>query len=165
MGRYARGVALDLIAELEAVLDALAREQIDYALCGGIALSVHGHVRATTDIDLLVRAADVDRVKTMARALGFDIPARVITFGLRNGKPHTVHRLSKIDPDTSALMPMDLLVVEPVYEAVWQGRISLQYRGKPLSVVSREGLATMKRMAGRPQDLADLAKLEGDDET
>lgn len=157
-------MALDLIAELEALLAALAQEQIEYALCGGIALSVHGHVRATTDIDLLVRAADVDRVKTVARALGFDIPARVMTFGLRVGKPHTIHRLSKLDPSTSELMPMDLLVVEPVYEAVWQGRISLHYRGKPLSVVSREGLATMKRMAGRPQDLADLAKLEGDDE-
>lgn len=46
-------MALDLIAELEAVLGALAREQIEYALCGGIALSVHGHVRATTAKDLL----------------------------------------------------------------------------------------------------------------
>ena len=33
-------------------------------------------------------------------------------------------------------------------------------------VVSREGLGTMKRIAGRTQDLADIARLEGhaDDE-
>ena len=157
-------MALDLIAELEAVLTALADARIEYALCGGIALSVHGHVRATTDIDLLVRDADVDRVKALVRGLGYDVPARVMTFGLRSGQPHTVHRVSKLDPTTSELMPIDLLVVEPVYEAVWGGRISLTYRGKALSVVSREGLATMKRMAGRAQDLADLEKLEGDDE-
>jgi hypothetical protein len=31
-------------------------------------------------------------------------------------------------------------------------------------VVSRDGLATMKKLAARPQDLADVAKLEGTDE-
>jgi len=31
-------------------------------------------------------------------------------------------------------------------------------------VVSRDGLATMKRIAGHPQDLVDLAKLEGTNE-
>jgi hypothetical protein len=30
-----------------------------------------------------------------------------------------------------------------------------------LALAVREGLATMKRIAGRPQDLVDLARLEG----
>ena len=35
---------------------------------------------------------------------------------------------------------------------------------RAIVVVSREGLAMMKRLAGRRQDLADVAKLEGNDD-
>lgn len=157
-------MALDLVAELEAVIAALEREGIEFAVCGGIAMSIHGHVRATTDIDLLLRSADLARAKDLARSLGFDVPARPMTFGLKTGHPHTVERVSKLDPETQDLMPLDLLVVEPVFEAVWAGRVAIQFQGHRLTVVSREGLATMKRMAGRPQDLVDVAKLEGTDD-
>ncbi|MEJ7598546.1 MAG: hypothetical protein WKG01_11610 [Kofleriaceae bacterium] len=51
-------------------------------------------------------------------------------------------------------------------ERVWATRIVLAAGARRVSVVSRDGLVTMKRIAGRPQDLADLAKLEGlDDES
>lgn len=46
-------MALDLIAELESILDALAAETIEYAVCGGLALGILGHPRMTKDIDLL----------------------------------------------------------------------------------------------------------------
>ncbi len=35
--------------------------------------------------------------------------------------------------------------------------------GRILRVVSRKGLVAMKSVSGRPQDLADLAKLEEED--
>jgi len=50
------GGAMDLIAEFGALIDVLNREGIEYAVCGGIAVSIHGYVRATTDIDILIRA-------------------------------------------------------------------------------------------------------------
>jgi hypothetical protein len=157
-------VALDLIAELEGLVDAFAREQIDYAVCGGIALAIHGHPRATMDIDVLVAPETVSAALAVARAQGFDIPARKITFGLRTGTPREVHRVSKIDPDSGRLMTLDLLVVGPGYEKVWTSRTVLALGARNIRVVSRDGLATMKRIAGRPQDLADLAKLEGGDD-
>ena len=52
-------MAFDLIAELEQLVDALHADAAEYALCGGLALAVHGHPRATKDIDLLVRAEAV----------------------------------------------------------------------------------------------------------
>ena len=58
---------IDLYAELRRIVGALDGDEIDYALCGGVALAIHGIPRATLDVDLLVRAADVDRVR---RALG-----------------------------------------------------------------------------------------------
>jgi hypothetical protein len=157
-------MALDLIGELEALVDAFEREQIDHAVCGGLALAIHGHPRATMDIDILVAPESLSAAVATARRQGFDIPARKIVFGLRTGTPREVHRVSKLDPETSDLLSVDLLLVGPGFEQVWADRARVPWRTREIRVVSRDGLATMKRIAGRPQDLADLAKLEGRDD-
>jgi hypothetical protein len=159
-------VALDLIAELAGLLDALDAANVEHALCGGLAVAVHGHPRATMDIDLLVPASALASAMAVARQRGFDLPARKMTFGLAVGAPREVQRVSKLDPDSGALLSLDLLVVGPTLDEVWAGRIVAAWGERRVSVVSREGLAIMKRLAGRPQDLADLAALDGsgDDE-
>jgi hypothetical protein len=157
-------MALDLIAELAALLDSFEREPVEYALCGGLAVAIHGHPRATMDIDVLVPAASVTRVLDLARGAGFDVPGRKMTFGLRTGTPRDVHRVSKLDPETNSLMSLDVLVVGPGLESVWKTRIRVDWGGRTIAIVSREGLATMKRLAGRPQDIADIAALEGTDD-
>jgi hypothetical protein len=154
-------VALDLITEFERLIDALNAEAAPYAVCGGLALAVHGHPRATKDIDLLVLGADLDRILEIARRVGFDIPARKMIFGLKVGAHREVHRVSKIDPADGGLLALDLLVVNPELQPVWDTQIQTPSADRTLRVVSREGLATMKRLAGRGQDLVDIAKLEG----
>jgi hypothetical protein len=84
-----------------------------------------------------------------------------MTFGLRAGTPREIQRVSKLDPETGALLPLDLIVVNAELEQVWATRTILRAGERRMTVVSREGLATMKRIAGRPQDLVDLARLEG----
>ena len=157
-------MAFDLIEELEKLVDALAADSIPYALCGGLAVGVHGLPRATTDIDLLVLPANASAILAIARRLGFDVPSRQMVF--RAGKPdeNTMQRVSKLDPATNLLMSLDLLLVGPVHQPVWEGRIEVPWRHSTLWIVSREGLVTMKRFAGRPQDLADIARLEGNDD-
>jgi hypothetical protein len=157
-------VALDLVTELEGLLDAFEACGVAYALCGGLALAVHGYPRTTKDIDVLVPPGDLDRAIAAARRAGFDLPARKMTFGLRSGAPREIHRISKLDADTGELMALDLLIVNPQLEPVWASRKTLRAGARRLVVVSREGLATMKRIAGRPQDLADLARLAGTDD-
>ena len=127
----------------------------------GLALAVLGYPRATKDIDLLVRSEEIDNALAVAKLAGFDIPARKMTFGLRTGTPREIQRVSKLDPETGALLPLDLIAVNPELEQVWATRTTLHAGERRMTVVSREGLATMKRLAGRPQDLADLLKLEG----
>ncbi len=160
-------MALDLIAELETLIDALTAASIEYALCGGLAVAVHGHPRATRDIDLLVEPRDVAQITSIAKALGFDIPSRKMVFRAGKLDEHHMQRLSKLDPDTNELLSLDLLFVGPVHQVTWDHRTVIWWRSRKLRIVSRDGLATMKRLAGRPQDLADLAALENmdDDET
>lgn len=157
-------MVLDLIAELEALLETFERGGIDYALCGGLAVAVHGHPRATMDIDLLVRAEQLTSAIQVARGAGFDVPARKMMFGLRTGNPREMQRVSKLDPETNELLSLDLIVVGPGLEDVWNGRVVVAWRTRNVSIVSRAGLVAMKRLAGRPQDLADIAILEGTDD-
>lgn len=154
-------MAFDLIAELEQLVDALEREHVEYAVCGGLALAIHGLPRATKDIDLLVRPESTPRAREIARALGFDIPARKMTFGLAAGTPRTMERISKLDDPTGNLLSLDLIHVEPDLEDVWATRMRLDLPTRPIVVVSRAGLVTMKKIAGRPQDLVDVRRLEG----
>jgi len=157
-------MGMDPVTELEALVDAFDADGVPYALCGGLALAIHGFPRQTKDIDVLVEESDVDRALATARRVGFDVPARKIVFGLRTGTPREVRRVSKLDEATGKLMTLDVLVVNGELESVWRSRMVVQADERDITVVSREGLATMKRIAGRPQDLADLAKLEGTDE-
>ena len=52
-----------------------------------------------------------------------------------------------------------LVLATPVLAGVFESRQTFVWAGRPISVVSLEGLARMKRLAGRHQDLADLEKL------
>lgn len=152
---------LDPVTELEGLIDAFEAAGVGYAVCGGLALAVHGYPRATKDIDLLIRSEVVDEAVTVAKLVGFDVPARKMTFGVRAGTPREIQRVSKLDPETGALLPLDLIMVNAELEQVWATRMTLHAGERRMTVVSREGLATMKRIAGRPQDLVDLARLEG----
>jgi len=151
-----------LADELTAVTAVLAESGIDYALCGGLALAVYGHPRSTQDLDLLIQNGDVDRVVGLVRTIGFDFESGWITFRAGTSEEMRLFRLLKTEGTDS--MTLDLMIVTPVLEAVWQERRAIETAsGKLLNVVSREGLIRMKELAGRIQDLADIDKLRSNE--
>jgi putative nucleotidyltransferase-like protein len=62
---------LDLYEEFKSIVSALEEQGIDYAVCGGLAMAVHGLPRATVDIDLLILAEHLEKAKTVVRKLGY----------------------------------------------------------------------------------------------
>src|SRR5215212_327348 len=52
----------------------LASEQIDYAIIGGMALALHGFIRPTQDIDLLMTREGLDQFSNQMAGLGY-VPA------------------------------------------------------------------------------------------
>ena len=150
---------IDLAEEFEAVISALAEHGIEYAVCGGLAMAVHGFPRATVDIDLLIRPEAEERVYAAVGPLGFRIRANPMHFD--QGRME-IRRVSKIDPAGDTLM-LDLLLVTPAFESVWRDRTTIESDFGPISVVSRQGLIELKsgRMSGVDQD--DIKRLR--DET
>lgn len=145
---------LNVADEAKKLLEALEAEGLDYALCGALALAVHGVVRATTDIDMLVDRSSVDAVAAVAKRLGYIFPAAPM--GFRDGVE--LRRISKIVD--AQVLTLDLMIWSEVYRSVWESRIRVRILDAEISAVSRDGLILMKTMAARPKDLDDVARLQ-----
>jgi hypothetical protein len=71
---------LDLYDEFATLIVALEAAGAGYAVCGGLAMAIHGFPRATIDVDLVVPPSDVESVLACARALEYTIPADPMSF-------------------------------------------------------------------------------------
>ena len=145
---------VDVYAEFRALVKALEAAQIEYALCGALALAVHGAPRATKDIDLIARKEDHERIRVVVRTLGFVFDALPMVF---SNSSIEVQRFTKL-VDGRPLM-LDVLWLTPGLQAIWDDRERLPWEGGMLSVVSKDGLITLKLTAGRAQDLVDIQSL------
>jgi hypothetical protein len=147
----------DLYEEFNSIVAALEEHGIDYAVCGGLAMAVHGLPRATVDIDLLILGDSVEEVRGLARTLGYTIEAFPMTFS--HGAVE-IRRLSKIDRETGIVLSLDMLLVTPEIVEIWQSRTEVAWEAGTLWVVSRRGLIALKSLRSSAQDLADIERLK-----
>lgn len=148
---------MDLIREFGELIDALNSAGVEYAVCGGVAVTIHGYVRTTKDIDVLIRREDVDRAVQLAGQIGFLDDSGSLSFDAGTHRERTVRRVVKLEGRDSLML--DLLLVSTILESVWQSRTQVEWEGRRVWIVSRDGLAQMKMLAGRDQDLTDLKRL------
>ncbi len=148
---------MDILDEFTGLVSRLESEGIEYATCGGLALAVHGFVRATKDIDLLICAEDLEKCLSVARNAGYDIEGLPLDFDQGSFQ---LRRLSKIDPETKSLITIDFILVTDAIRDVWADREHVNWGSGEAWVVSRKGLIKMKNAAGRDQDLVDIRRLE-----
>ncbi|MEW6367154.1 MAG: hypothetical protein AB1714_21195 [Acidobacteriota bacterium] len=135
------------------MVQALDNARLEYAVVGGLAVAIWGAPRATTHIDLLVSPADIDAISGIARSLGFLVEALPMRFA--DGVE--LRRFSRIESEY--LLTLDLLLLSPNLQEAWESRQRILTEAGPVTVVSRDALIRMKALAGRPQDLADIARL------
>ncbi len=149
----------DLITELANVTRTLEENGIEYAVCGGLALTIHGFPRATFDLDVLIREENLEKAFAAVKPSGYDIHGLDISFKERTVE---IRRVSKIDDDGEVLS-LDFLLVTPFVEDVWEDRMKLEWQGREITLVSREGLIKMKQQAGRHKDLIDIDRIQNEE--
>jgi hypothetical protein len=153
---------VNLVDELHAIVAALGTAQVTYAVCGGVAVTVHGATRSTRDIDILVAPEDLPRALEAVRPIGYTFAALPMTFEAGTPRERHVQRVSKVEGQEHLLL--DLLVADGVFAGALDDRIEVPLPEGPLAVVSRATLIRLKQLAGRAQDVADLERLEAADE-
>ena len=141
------------------MLYALSEESVRYLLVGAYALAVHGHVRATGDIDLWVERGEDNARRVMAALERFGAPLQNIE--ARDFEvPDTVFQIGVAPRRIDLLTAID--AVE--FEEAWQEREEIEVAGLKVPVVGRHHLLRNKRATGRLKDEADALLLEGDEE-
>jgi hypothetical protein len=99
---------VDLFAEVVALAAALEAAALDYAICGGVALAIHGAPRATMDIDLMAREV----VWQTRSRVAFEGP------GAPAGELWAVSRAGLITLKLAAGRPQDIVDVQRLKESV-----------------------------------------------
>jgi hypothetical protein len=144
---------MDLLDELKALINKLEEENIEYALCGGLAMAIYALPRATLDIDILIMSSQLEKVNSVIGDLGFTSKASPMEFQEGNIE---IHRVSKIEPATGETLVLDMLIVTSEIKEAWNTRIKVEWEHGNISVVSPEGLILLKSLRASGQDQDDI---------
>ncbi len=146
--------------ELSRVLDVLrafGRERVEYVLVGGIALALHGLVRATRDIDLFVAPSpdNVERAKAALRSVFRDPSIDDIDAGDLEG----AYPIVRFVPDEE---PFVIDLIGRVGDAIRYQDLEVEERevdGVRVRLATPRTLYRMKRNTVRLIDRADAEAL------
>ena len=139
------------------MLRELSAAGAEFLVVGAHALAVHGHVRATKDLDIWIRPSRENADRVWRALASFGAPLDELTpddFTV----PGTVFQIG-VDP-----VRIDLLtsISGVVFEEAWENRTLIDHEGIRFAVLGRDELIANKRAAGRPQDMIDADALEQD---
>lgn len=137
------------------LLHALSDHDVRFLVVGAYALAVHGHPRATGDIDLWIEPTpdNATRVYRALQAFGAPLldlseadlatPGVVFQMGLPPRRIDILTRVSGVE-----------------FDVAWQARVESRFGDIAVPVIGFEHLIINKRATGRPKDLVDADDLE-----
>jgi hypothetical protein len=144
------------------VIECLDGAGIKYAVAGGFAVALHGAVRGTLDVDLVIRHTEKDFVgaeralKDLGLASSLPVSAtQIFQFRKEYVESRNLIAWSFSNPDQSSEI-VDILLTEDLRKV--QVR-TLKYGRHRINIISIEDLMRMKEKTGRPQDQADVQAL------
>ncbi len=145
-----------MIPDFLDLLEALLAEEARFLIVGGYAVGIHGHPRATKDLDVWVEPGEENAPRVIAALRRFGAPLHGLTeedlrtpgvglqLGVPPGRIDILTRISGVD-----------------FEQAWPHRIEASFFGRVgCPVIGRRELLQNKRASARTQDLADVEALE-----
>jgi microsomal dipeptidase-like Zn-dependent dipeptidase len=156
--------------EPDDLLLTLTNAQVEFVVIGGIAVGVHGFVRATKDLDI-VPDPSPENLERLAHVL-VEIGAQHVGVGDFSPEEFSYDPTDPVQLAEGAnfrletsLGPMDIMQwvagieTHLAYSELAPKAFPVTFRDTQIRVCAIEHLRAMKRAAGRPQDLEDLKRL------
>jgi len=148
---------------INTVCNALAQQNVRYALVGGYAVALHGAVRGTMDVDIAVNwdLSTLRRTEKVLKKLGLVSRLPISANDVYQFRDEYVTNRNLVTwnfykpEDASQLV--DIIIT---YDLKGKGRRRLHTAAGPVHVLQLNELIRMKRESGRPQDIEDANALE-----
>ncbi len=151
------------------LLQALSKESVEFVLVGGLAVQLHGYLRMTYDIDLVLAMSDenLSRFIEIAKRFGLTPVIPVPIDSLKNAslidqwhREKGMLAFALREPGVGGSV-VDVLVRPDVsYEKLAEGAAEGMLFGNTVRIASIDHLLEMKRIANRPKDQLDIVALE-----
>ena len=148
---------------------ALQVHQIDYMLIGGLAMNLHGVPRMTMDVDLVIALdnKNISKLINCVDALGLYPSVPVKLEDLADESKCEALFLEKnlialsLIGNIPATPTVDIVIHHPLnFQQAYANKIERDISGTPVLLACIEDMITLKKAAGRAQDLSDITHLE-----
>lgn len=145
---------MKLSPDLREFIELLNSHKVEFLVVGAHALAFHGLPRYTKDVDFFIAAnrENAGALAAVVEAFGFGstglnaedflTPDSVIQLGV---EPHRIDLLTGLSGIG--------------WEEAWSSKVAGELDNLPVHFLSRESYIKNKLASGRPQDLADVARL------
>ena len=144
------------------VAAALEAAKVPYALVGGYAVALHGVVRGTVNIDLVLnfRLSQFEGADTALRSIGLT-PRLPVTAAeiFRFREEYVANRDLRAWSFVNAADPSEIVDVILTHDLAGLKTKGVRVQGRTIKIVAIDDLIRMKKAAGRPQDLEDVKAL------
>jgi hypothetical protein len=151
------------------LLTSLVEQKIDFVLVGGLAVQLHGYMRMTFDIDLVLAMNDenltrfIDEAKKLGLAPIIPVPIDALKNAAQIDQWHREKGMLAFalrEPGIAGSV-IDVLVRPDVsYEKLAADAVWGDLNGQKLRIASIDHLLEMKRIANRAKDQLDIVALE-----
>ncbi len=148
---------------------ALKAYDIDYLLVGGLAMNLHGVPRMTMDVDLVIAldAGNIAKLANCAKELGLypNVPVKLEDLADANKRELLFAEKNLIALSLISHIPstptVDILIHHPLdFKEAFSRVVQRDISGTPVLLASIGDMITLKKAAGRAQDLSDIEHLE-----
>lgn len=157
------------MSTVRALLRELVLADVRFIVVGGVAVVMHGYLRATKDLDLVIDLSAPEARKALQVMLDAGlrptVPVNALDFADPSIRQSWIEEKNMLvfqmcDPK-DARRNVDLFVEAPMdFEQMWARAVRLRIDDVVVPVAAIRDLIAMKQSAGRPQDLDDIAQLE-----
>jgi len=136
-------------------LKLLNEHKVKYLIIGGYAVSFHGYVRATGDMDIWIKR-DAKNAKKMIQV--FD------KFGFNSNNLQLDIFLNPKNVVRMGVPPVRIEIMNSIsgvgFDECYKKRVKDNWNNIPVSIISLDKLKANKRASGRLKDLSDLEHLK-----
>lgn len=142
---------------------AFNEKSLKYAIAGGFAVALHGAIRGTIDVDVVLdlNEKNLTLCESILKSMGFVSKIPVDPTIILNNREVLIQEKNLIawsfyNPNDPSEV-IDILIHKDLAD---MNSTTMRYADVELSVIAKQDLINMKKESGRPQDIEDVKALE-----